>query len=58
MQGGNYLSIPCADSGGLRTFSQLLILREYISRLADGLGVTEEGVYPADHFDLMGGFGG
>jgi hypothetical protein len=47
----------CADSGGPGTHSQLLILKEYMSRLANDLGVGKEDVYPADHFDLMGGTG-
>jgi hypothetical protein len=34
-----------------------LILKEYMSRLASDLGVSEEDVYPADHFDLIGGVG-
>ena len=45
------------DSGGPGTYSQLLILKEYMSRLASDLGVLEDDVYPADHFDLMGGVG-
>jgi hypothetical protein len=28
-----------------------------MNRLAHDLGVNEEDVYPADHFDLMGGVG-
>jgi hypothetical protein len=50
------LSHP-TDSGGPGTYSQLLILKEYMDRLANDLGVGEEEVYPADHFDLMGGVG-
>jgi len=46
-----------ADNGGPGTYSQLLILREYMSRLANDLEVAEEDVYPADYFDLMGGVG-
>jgi hypothetical protein len=34
----------------------LLIIKEYMSRLANDLGEEEE-VYPADYFDLMGGVG-
>ena len=45
------------DSGGPGTYSQLLILKEYMDRLANDLGVGEEDVYPADYFDLMGGVG-
>jgi hypothetical protein len=47
----------CTDSGGPGTYSQLLILKEYMSRLANDLDVEEEDVYPVDHFDLMGGVG-
>jgi hypothetical protein len=28
-----------------------------MSRLASDLGTSEDDVYPADHFDLMGGVG-
>jgi hypothetical protein len=45
------------DSGGPGTYSQLLILREYMVRLANDLGIDEGDVYPADYFDLMGGVG-
>jgi hypothetical protein len=45
------------DSGGPGTYSQLLIVKEYMVRLADDLGVDEAYVYPADYFDLMGGVG-
>ena len=48
---------PRADSGGPGTYSQLLILKEYMSRLAHDMRVSEDEVYPADHFDLMGGVG-
>jgi hypothetical protein len=48
---------PRADSGGPGTYSQLLILKECMSRLANDLGVLEDEVYPADYFDLMGGVG-
>ena len=53
------LTHPChsADSGGPGTYSQLLILKEYMNRLANDLGVSEEDVYPADYFDLIGGVG-
>jgi hypothetical protein len=50
-------SDPCADSGGPGTYSQLLIVKEYMSHLANDLGVEEEDVYPADYFDLIGGVG-
>ncbi|KIM24435.1 hypothetical protein M408DRAFT_47959, partial [Serendipita vermifera MAFF 305830] len=45
------------DNGGPGTYSQLLILREQMSRLASDLQVAEDEVYPADYFDLMGGVG-
>jgi hypothetical protein len=45
------------DSGGPGTYSQLLILKEYASRLATDLGISEDDVYLADYFDLMGGVG-
>jgi hypothetical protein len=45
------------DSGGPGTYSQLLIIKEYMVRLAIDLGVDESEVYPADYFDLMGGVG-
>jgi hypothetical protein len=46
-----------ADNGGPGTYSQLLILREYMARLASDLDVAEEDIYPADYFDMMGGVG-
>lgn len=48
---------PYADNGGPGTHSQLLILKECMSRLANDLGVSEDEVYPVDYFDLMGGVG-
>ncbi|KIM24406.1 hypothetical protein M408DRAFT_47389, partial [Serendipita vermifera MAFF 305830] len=45
------------DNGGPGTYSQLLILKEQMSRLASDLQVAEDEVYPADYFDLMGGVG-
>jgi hypothetical protein len=48
---------PFADSGGPGTYSQLLILKDYMSRLSNDLDVIEDGLYPADYFDLMGGVG-
>lgn len=45
------------DSGGPGTYSQLLILKEYTSRLAADLGIPEHEVCPADYFDLIGGVG-
>ena len=47
----------CADSGGPGAYSQLLILKEFMCRLASDLGTGEEHIYPADYFDLMGGVG-
>jgi hypothetical protein len=46
-----------ADNGGPGTYSQLLILKEYISRLAHDLNMAEKDLCPADYFDLMGGVG-
>ena len=46
-----------ADSGGPGTYSQLLILKDYISRLSADLDVVEDGLCPADYFDLIGGVG-
>jgi hypothetical protein len=54
--GATYL-LHRADNGGPGTYSQLLILKEYMSRLANDLSVAEEDLYPADYFDLMGGVG-
>ncbi|KIM19426.1 hypothetical protein M408DRAFT_31234 [Serendipita vermifera MAFF 305830] len=45
------------DNGGPGTYSQLLILKEQMSRLASDSKVDEDDVYPADYFDLMGGVG-
>ena len=45
------------DSGGPGTYSQLLIIKEYMVRLANDLGINEGDVYPADYFDLIGGVG-
>jgi hypothetical protein len=45
------------DSGGPGTYSQLIIVKEYMVRLASDLGIDEKDVYPADYFDLMGGVG-
>jgi hypothetical protein len=33
------------------------MIKEYMVRLANDLGVDEADVYPADYFDLMGGVG-
>ena len=57
-EGGRYyLPLDHADNGGPGTYSQLLILKECMSRLANDLNVAEEDLYPADYFDLMGGVG-
>jgi hypothetical protein len=45
------------DSGGPGTYFQLLIIKEYMIRLANDLSIDEADVYPADYFDLMGGVG-
>lgn len=45
------------DNGGPGTYSQLLILKECMSRMANDRGVEESELYPADYFDLMGGVG-
>ncbi|KIM28913.1 hypothetical protein M408DRAFT_58937, partial [Serendipita vermifera MAFF 305830] len=45
------------DSGGPSVYSQLLILKEYMARLAGDFDTKEETLYPADFFDLMGGVG-
>ncbi|CAG8686424.1 5244_t:CDS:2, partial [Acaulospora colombiana] len=45
------------DAGGPGSISQLLMLKEFMARLAFDLGVDVEEVYPADHIDLMGGVG-
>jgi hypothetical protein len=45
------------DSGGPGTYSQLLIVKEYMARLANDRGIDEGDIYPADYFDLMGGVG-
>jgi len=55
--GANYHNVGGADSGGPGTYSQLLILKEYMTRIANESGVDEENIYPADYFDLMGGVG-
>jgi hypothetical protein len=50
-------ALRSADGGGPGTYSQLLLIKEYMSRLAVELGVTEDELYPADYFDMMGGVG-
>ena len=46
-----------ADSGGPGTYSQLLLMKEYMKRIAAITNVDESNVYVADYFDLMGGVG-
>ena len=45
------------DNGGPGTYSQLLIVKEYMARIAHDFEVDECDIYPADYFDLMGGVG-
>ena len=45
------------DSGGPGTYSQLLIVKEYMIRLANDARVNESDLYPADYFDFVGGVG-
>ncbi|KIM32453.1 hypothetical protein M408DRAFT_39468, partial [Serendipita vermifera MAFF 305830] len=45
------------DGGGPGTYSQLLIVREYMTRLAFDQGTDANELIPADYFDLMGGVG-
>jgi hypothetical protein len=45
------------DGGGPGSISQLLMLKEFMARLAFDLNVEVDEVYPADHVDLMGGVG-
>jgi hypothetical protein len=45
------------DNGGPGTYSQLLVIKEYMVRLANDRGIDEGDIYPADYFDLMGGVG-
>lgn len=52
-----YLTISQTDNGGPGTYSQLLILKEFMGRMASDLQISEDDVYPADYFDLMGGVG-
>ena len=48
---------PSTDNGGPGTYSQLLLMKEYMSRIAWDLKVKPDDVYPADHFHLIGGVG-
>ncbi|KIM31633.1 hypothetical protein M408DRAFT_63973 [Serendipita vermifera MAFF 305830] len=43
------------DTGGPGTYSQLLIIKEYMTRMANDIRVDECDLYPADYFDIMGG---
>ncbi|CAG8632599.1 4493_t:CDS:2, partial [Acaulospora colombiana] len=45
------------DGGGPGCFSQLIILDEIMSRVAHDRSIDKKQMYPADHFDLMGGVG-
>ncbi|PVG04255.1 FabD/lysophospholipase-like protein [Serendipita vermifera] len=51
------VSILSFDAGGPSSISQLLMLKEFMARLAFDLGVEVDDVYPADHIDLIGGVG-
>ena len=55
--GMHLYSILASDNGGPGTYPQLLIIKEYVTRLAKDLGVDENDLYPADYFELMGGVG-
>jgi len=46
-----------SDSGGPGTYSQLLIVKQYMNRIAADLGIIEDEVCVADYFDLIGGVG-
>jgi hypothetical protein len=46
-----------ASDNGPGTYSQLLIINEYATRLAKDLGVDENDLHPAGCFELMGGVG-
>ena len=46
-----------ADNGEAGTYSQILLIQEYMNRLVIDLGVSDDQLYPADYFDLMGGVG-
>jgi hypothetical protein len=45
------------DGGGPGCFSQLVILDEYMSRIAHEKQTSKSDQHPADHFDLIGGVG-
>ncbi|PVF94376.1 FabD/lysophospholipase-like protein, partial [Serendipita vermifera] len=45
------------DEGGAGTYSQLLVVKEYMARIAFDKCQDEESLFAADFFDLMGGVG-
>ncbi|PVF94377.1 hypothetical protein CPB86DRAFT_789132 [Serendipita vermifera] len=51
------LRIVVFDEGGAGTYSQLLIVKEYMAKIAFATQVRTQDVYPADFFDMMGGVG-
>ena len=51
------VSLSLLDGGGPGTYSQLLIVKEYMIRLAFDLGTDVDELLPANYFDLMGGVG-
>lgn len=51
------VSLSLLDGGGPGTYSQLLIVKEYMTRLAFDLGTDVDELLPANYFDLMGGVG-
>ena len=53
----NPIDVCSPDNGGPGTYSQLLIMGEYMARIAHDEGVEPKNVYPADYFDLIGGVG-
>jgi hypothetical protein len=48
---------PYIDCGGPGSFSQLLMMKEFMSRIAYDLDEDLENIRPADFFDLIGGTG-
>ncbi|KIM22411.1 hypothetical protein M408DRAFT_290388 [Serendipita vermifera MAFF 305830] len=49
--------ILALDDGGPGAYSQLLILNDYMNRVAPDMNKDTSDVYPADYFDLIGGVG-
>ena len=45
------------DNVGPGTYSQLLLVKEYMDRISIHQGIDASDVVPADYFDLMGGVG-